>query len=105
MLIGERPYPGSQFTPCRSCVRLHEREGLLRHVALLALLVDHGVVAGLDGRVADALRKGALAREHDGCDPLVVVREVTQVELRHHVVPPRLLWHVPSQRSQANPVD
>jgi len=47
----------------------------------------HGVVAGLDGRVTDALREGAVAGEHDGCDPLVVVREVTQIELRHDVVP------------------
>jgi hypothetical protein len=90
VLIGERPYPCRYFAPCSSRVRLHEREGLLRSIALLPLLVDDGVVPGLDGRVTDTLREGALAGEHDGRDPLVVVREVTQIELRYDVVPSRL---------------
>jgi hypothetical protein len=92
VLIGERPYPCRYFTPCSSRRRLHQREGLLGSVALLSLLVDHGVVPGLDGRVTDTLQEGALAREHDGRDPLAVVREITQIELRHDVVPSRLPW-------------
>ena len=71
-------------------MRLHEREGSLRSVALLSLLVDDGLVPGLDGRVIDTLREGALAAEHDGRDSLVVVRQVTQIELRYDVVPSRL---------------
>jgi hypothetical protein len=85
--------PSCYFPPRRSRLSLDEGEGLLCRVALLSHLVNHGAVAGLDGRVTDVLWERTVAGEHDGRDPLLVIREVTQIELRHDVMPSRLPRH------------